>query len=73
MILMQKYYRPFLKVTSAFFVNLSVVLFTVVFIGPNISFPQDVKDFVVLTSYILFGIVCLVLALWCEKEIEQYE
>lgn len=65
--------RPWLKAYSGLSINISAGFFLGVFIGPNISLPQSTKDFVVLFSYVGFGIVFLLLTVFFEREIERKE
>lgn len=68
---MSKKYRPWLKAFSVISSNISAAWFAVPFIGPSISFPKDKSDFLVLTSDIGFGIVFLLLTVWCERRLEK--
>lgn len=68
---MKKKHRPWIKAFSGLSINISAAWFAVPFIGPSISFPNDKSDFLVLTSDIGFGIVFLLLTVWCEGKLEK--
>lgn len=63
-------YRPWLKAFSGLFINLSAAWLAAAFIGPNVSFPNSPKDYIVLTMQVGFAIVALLLTVQFEKELE---
>lgn len=63
--------KPWLRAYSGLSINISATFFVGSIIGPNISLPQSTKDFVVLLSYVGFGILFLFLTAFLEKEIER--
>lgn len=63
--------KPWLKVLSGLFVNFAAALFAAPLIGGAISFPQSIADFAIIAFDISFGIIFILLAVWCEKEFEN--
>lgn len=68
---MDKRYRPWLKALSGLFINISAAWFALAFIGPNVAFPKSPIEFVLLTSYMIFGILFLVLTVFLERGLEK--
>lgn len=48
-------------------------LFTNIAAGLILTLPTSLGDPLVLTGNILFGIVCVVLAIWFERIVEHYD
>jgi hypothetical protein len=63
--------KPWLHAFSGLSINLSAGWLLAAFIGPNVSFPENLKQFIVLTVHVGFAIVCLLLTVWLEKELEK--
>lgn len=63
----RNYYPAWIRSLSGLSINISAVWFTVSVIGPNLVLPTSPKDYFVLTSQVVFGIVFLLIAVLLEK------
>lgn len=68
---MNVYRRPLLRALAGLSINTSAAFFAVAFIGPHVAFPKTPEEFTFLTVNIVFGIVFLLLTIWCERRLEQ--
>lgn len=61
--------KPWLKALSGLSINISAAWFVVPFIGPSVSFPNSIWDFLVLIGNISLGIIFLLISVKLEEEI----
>ena len=61
--------KPWLKAYSGLSINISAAWFIAPFIGSNVSLPDSIWDFLVLSWDLTFGILFLLTAVWCERRL----
>ena len=67
----QNRYRPWLRAFSGLSINLSAAWLAAPVIGPNVSLPKSIWDFLILTLNIILAIVFLLLSVWCERKLKN--